>query len=424
MENLRHSANLDRWLSEHGKRLHFPENGIVAQATAAATKAKINATAGAAYEDNGNLMTLPSVAEFFNGTANTLNYLPTKGLPELRDKWLEEMHTKNPSIGDAPLTKPITTAGLTHGINIAGQLFIEPGSQVILADKYWDNYELMFEMGLHAKLQTFPTFNEQKDGYNIKGVEQSLLDGPIGKKFFVMNVPNNPTGYSPTQEEQDQIVDIVTRSAEKGNTIVVLCDDAYFGLNYDESIAQESIFAKLAHLHENIIAVKIDGATKEEFSWGARVGFITIGGKSLSPEDLDILENKIAGVIRSNTSNGSRPSQEALLNALKNPHHREEKEKFLSILKERFWTCQDVLEKNKEKFSDCFTLLPCNSGYFFCLEYNPKINGVQVRQKLLDDFGIGIISVDDWFRIAFSAVAKEQSEFMLQTLYEECARQL
>lgn len=424
MENLRHSANLDQWLSKHGKLLHFPENGIVAQATDAATKAKINSTAGVAYADNGTLMTLPSIAKFFNGTPNTLNYLPTKGLPELRDMWLQEIHEKNLSIGNAPLTKPITTAGLTHGINISGQLFLEPGSEVILADKYWDNYELMFEMGLHAKLRTFPIFNKQKDGYNIKGIEQSLLDGPVGKKFFVMNVPNNPTGYSPTQKEQDQIVNILERSAEKGNNIVVLCDDAYFGLNYDESIAQESIFAKLANLHENIITVKIDGATKEEFSWGARVGFITIGGKSLSPEDIDILENKIAGVIRSNTSNGSRPSQEALLNALKNPHHREEKEKFLTILKERFWACQDVLEKNKEKFSDCFHPLPVNSGYFLCLLLKKEIDSEEVRKTLLYKHKIGIIAVDNWIRVAFSAVNKKHIPFLFEQIYEECTQQL
>lgn len=34
-------------------------------------------------------------------------------------------------------------------------------------------------------------------------------------------------------------------------------------------------FGKLANIHPRVLTVKIDGATKEEFVWGFRVGFIT-----------------------------------------------------------------------------------------------------------------------------------------------------
>ena len=48
-----------------------------------------------------------------------------------------------------------------------------------------------------------------------------------------------------------------------------------FGLVYENGIFKESLFSKLADLHENVLAVKVDGATKEDYAWGFRVGFIT-----------------------------------------------------------------------------------------------------------------------------------------------------
>jgi len=411
---------LNENLSSHGKDLYFP-NGIVAQAGDADGK-PINATAGVAYNDDGTLMTLPSLKESFRIETNSFNYAPTPGLKDLREAWLQEIHKKNPSLGNAPTTLPIVTNGLTHGINITGQLFLAPGDNAILADKYWDNYELMCEMGLKVHLKTFPTFDG--NGYNTKDIECLALEEPIGKKFFIFNVPNNPTGYSPTLEEQDQIIESMIRSAEAGNKVITLCDDAYFGLNYTNDIAPESIFAKLANAHDNIIAMKIDGVTKEEFAWGLRVGFITIGGKALTPQDIAVLENKIIGAIRANASNGCRPSQEAILNLLNHPNHNQDKAAAKKILRERFETCQKVLTENADTYADCFTPLPANSGYFLCLMLNKNIDGEQVRQTLLAKHDIGIIAIDDWLRVAFSAVGKEKIPHLFTKIHEVCSEQL
>ena len=44
--------------------------------------------------------------------------------------------------------------------------------------------------------------------------------------------------------------------------MVVIIDDAYFGLVYEEGVYTESIFVELANLSENVLAVKLDGPTK------------------------------------------------------------------------------------------------------------------------------------------------------------------
>ena len=69
----------------------------------------------------------------------------------------------------------------------------------------------------------------------------------------------------------------VRSAAQRGLKLVVLVDDAYFGLVYEAGVMRESLFALLCGLHPNLLAVKLDGPTKEDYVWGFRVGFLTYG---------------------------------------------------------------------------------------------------------------------------------------------------
>ncbi|MCG3012313.1 hypothetical protein L7Q77_34210, partial [Pseudomonas aeruginosa] len=77
-------------------------------------------------------------------------------------------------------------------------------------------------------------------------------------------------------------------------------DDAYYGLFFEEVYTQ-SIFTALTQLdNPHVLPVRLDGATKEFFAWGFRVGFMTFG---LSDDSTKvILEAKLKGLIRSNNS--------------------------------------------------------------------------------------------------------------------------
>jgi len=51
-----------------------------------------------------------------------------------------------------------------------------------------------------------------------------------GKVVIILNFPNNPSGYMPTVEEGKKLADGLIEIAEKGIKLVVVTDDAYFGL--------------------------------------------------------------------------------------------------------------------------------------------------------------------------------------------------
>ena len=143
---------------------------------------------------------------------------------------------------------------------------------------------------------------------------------------MLLNFPNNPTGYTPNKEEADGIVSALYEAAEAGINIVTLLDDAYFGLFYEDSV-KESLFAQLAGLHSRILPIKIDGATKENYVWGLRVGFITYAAES---EDvLHALEEKTKGIIRGAISSAPHLSTNNHLQFLQSEDFAREKKKNL-----------------------------------------------------------------------------------------------
>ena len=85
-------------LSSRGKSIYFPKMGILAQGNAAKGK-EINATIGTAYEDDGQPMVLPSLANrLLLDIHDVFPYAPSDGLKPLREKWLELIQSKNPSL--------------------------------------------------------------------------------------------------------------------------------------------------------------------------------------------------------------------------------------------------------------------------------------------------------------------------------------
>nr|WP_246745111.1 aminotransferase class I/II-fold pyridoxal phosphate-dependent enzyme [Thiospirochaeta perfilievii] len=234
------------------------------------------------------------------------------------------------------------------------------------------------------------------------------------KVSLLLNFPNNPTGYSPTLEEANLISSVIKEVAEMGIKVCVITDDAYFGLFYEDDIYKESIFSLLADIHENVLAVKVDGATKEDYSWGLRVGFITFAGKGLEKRHTDALEQKLMGAVRSSFSSSSKLSQALVIKALKSDTYDSEKAEFEKIMKDRYLKVKEILEKrtNGLKLQE----YPFNSGYFMNFK-TPSGFNEQLRVELLKH-GVGTISLGDTsFRIAYSSVDKEDLEDLFQIIF-------
>ena len=106
---------------------------------------EINATIGTAYEDDGNPMVLPALSGLLKiDSKDAFPYAPSEGLKTLREKWQELMVAKNPSLGKGKISLPVVTCGVTNALSVIAYMFLDGKDDVILADLYWENYDLVF----------------------------------------------------------------------------------------------------------------------------------------------------------------------------------------------------------------------------------------------------------------------------------------
>jgi len=402
-------------LSSRGKNIFFPKLGILAQSAQAKGK-EINATIGEAVEDNGHPMHLTELGQMVNlPDSAVFPYAPSFGKPDLRNSWKSFIYKKNPSLGETPISLPIATNGITHGISISSYLFVEEGDSVIVPDLYWENYSLIFENNFLGRIVNFPLF--VNGGFNFEGLKQRM-DQAEEKIILVLNFPNNPSGYTPLVSEINGIVDLISEQAAQGKKVVVMIDDAYFGLVYEKGVYTESIFTRLATLSENVLAVKLDGATKEDYVWGFRVGFITYGVKNGTAALYEALENKTAGAVRGNISNISHLSQSLLQKVYSSESYDQNKLEKYNILHARYEKIKQVLEN--PKYSRYFAALPFNSGYFMCIELKDGLKAEEVRKILLDKYSTGVIVFGNLIRIAFSAVPEVKIDQLIENIHLAC----
>jgi aspartate/methionine/tyrosine aminotransferase len=407
-------------LSALGRRLYFPK-GILAQTAEAKQKAhRFDATIGIATE-GGEPMYLPSVAAHLVDleSREAFAYAPPAGQPALRERWREKMLAENPALRDKAFGLPIVTSGITHGLSLVGDLFVDPGDRILMPEKLWGNYRLTYEVRLGAEIATFPFY--EGSGFATAAFERALRENAEGREklLVLLNFPNNPTGYMPTEAEGDAIVAALAAQAERGTRIVAVLDDAYFGLFYhlDGPSLTESLFGKLANLHPNLLAVRLDGATKELFVWGLRCGFITFGpGRADTAETVcEVLDAKARGAIRGAVSNAPQLSQSLVSKALASGSIDAERKQKCELLRTRAERVHAVA--NAPRFRESWSVYPFNSGYFMCVETR-GVEAETLRLHLLDQYGIGTIAAGGHdLRIAFSCLEEGDVEPLFEALH-------
>ena len=402
-------------MSDMGKRMYFP-NGIISQGGEAAKDAYFaNGTIGMAVAEKTpiELDSYKKIMPDLN-PRETVAYEKTAGNPELRKIWKDKLLEKNPSLKDKQISLPILVPGLTAALSYVADLFVDENKPLLAADPCWDNYELIACARRGAEFHQFKCFDEK--GLNLADLEKTMKEEAekYGSVRVILNFPQNPSGYSPTKDEVQKITKIVKDIAESGKQVLVLSDDAYFGLNYEDDIEPQSLFAYMADLHENVLAIKADGPTKEDFAWGFRTGFLTFASKGLNQAQIDALQVKFMSAIRSSVSCSSTPSQAIIKHAFMNPDHDAQKAELRKMLHRRY----DIVRKFVNTHtSSVLTPLPFNSGYFMAFDVK-KIDAEDLRKRVLAEKGIGVIQINpQTLRVAFSSIDEEKIEEVFASIY-------
>ncbi|HDI60713.1 MAG TPA: aminotransferase class I/II-fold pyridoxal phosphate-dependent enzyme [Desulfobacteraceae bacterium] len=414
------NPNLLQMLSPIGQALFFPK-GILSQGAEAKEKAhRFNATIGIATDRQGT-MHLDSIMGPLGDLRpeETLNYAPSFGLPALRELWQAALRGKNPGLKDKAISLPVVTAGVTHGLSTFSDLWVCPGDGIVLPEMMWGNYNMIFQVRKGARILTHNLFNDA-GGLDLDAFARTVRSEAEarGKVIALLNFPQNPSGYTPTEAEADRIADILAEAADGGAQVIAAVDDAYFGLFYTPEAARESLFVRLADRHPRLLAVKLDGATKENFVWGLRVGFITYGCPVTGDARpvYEALEKKTAGCIRGTISNASHLSQRLVLQSMRSPDYPREKQEKFETLKRRALRVKQVLAD--PKYAEAWDVYPFNSGYFMCLRLK-TVAAEDLRVHLLDRYGVGLIALGEAnLRVAFSCIEEDDIQALFDIILQ------
>ncbi len=204
-------------------------------------------------------------------------------------------------------------------------------------------------------------------------------------------------------ERQELIAGLLEEAGRR--PLVVVCDDAYAGLVYEEGVPAGSLFWELAGRHPDLAPIKVDGATKEFSFFGGRVGFLTF---ALPPDGAAAaaVESKLKCLLRATVGSPVAASQAALLQALRDGEAGRQMAAVRERLERRYRVLAGALAGVDREL---LRPLPFNSGCFALVEL-PEGLGLEaetVRRELLANHRAGVIAIPPrYLRIAFCSVRR------------------
>lgn len=387
-----------RCLSPLARRSAFPR-GIPFQ-TAEAKATEINATIGQVTDGRGNPLPVTAMAEAAPGVDPKMAWLyaGAEGHLPLRQAWNKRQRGLSRG-SSAPLSLPMVVHGLTHAVSMVADTFADPDTDVVVADPCWENYHLVFQLRPGANVVQHPFF--QGDRFDVDGFASAIQR--IKKKGVItVSFPANPAGYTPTPSEAAQIAEAIL--ACKGPA-VVLFDDAYQGLVYEDGLMKRSLYWDVVERAdpEKLFCVKADGATKELFFFGGRIAFLST---PLSGAADDALLSKMKCIARSMMGVCSGPSQALALKALQDPNLQRDLDERIAVLARRYRILKEALGQLK---SPRLRPFPFNSGVFALIGVE-GIDAEELRKKLIAEQSVGTIAIPsvNALRVAYCSVADEK----------------
>jgi aspartate aminotransferase len=143
------------------------------------------------------------VREALNG--NHTHYLPTIGVPRLRELLSNKLRQKNGIPVESADEVHVTNGG-THAMYVAMQALLEPGDEVIVPDPEWPP-TMAIVRAAQAVPVAVPLHESLGWRWDLDALERAIT--PKTRAIYI-NSPNNPTGGMLTRADLERIAAIAT----------------------------------------------------------------------------------------------------------------------------------------------------------------------------------------------------------------------
>lgn len=389
-----------------GPDLAFSINAKVKAAQAKFGKENvINAVLGTLADDEGNIIALDSFYKRLETMDRGLiaSYAPIEGEKAFRETVLDLLFEDN---RPAAYMEVVSTPGGTGAIRNGIFSYADIGDPVICHDYFWQPYQKMcIEFDRDFRTYNFFTKDFKFDLASYKACQDEALKDHDRMVSIINSPGNNPTGYSLSDEEWDEVIKISKEAVEKGKKITLIIDVAYIEFAGDGE--QKKFFKKFEGLPENLMVLVAFSMSKAYTAYGLRSGAVV--GISSSKEEIEDFKDAMATSARCNWSNGVHAPQQILVDLAKEENKGEYDKELLSLkamLKER----ADVFVK--EAADHKINIIPYFGGFF---AFVPSARAFEITEKLEKE-NIFTIPSAKGIRIALCATNKKDVVKLVERL--------
>ncbi len=356
----------------------------------------VNATIGSLYDEDGNLVALNSVFDTYNEIDNRTKAKYAASFSG-NDNFKQQVY--NWVLQDTKLDlchSVIATPGGSGAISSTILNVLDEGQTLIVPHIAWGNYKSMATIA-NCKVQTYQMFDG--DAFNISSFKETCREvmARQGKVLAIINDPcHNPTGYSMTCKEWDEVIDFCNELSNDG-PIVILDDIAYIDYAYDLCHSRDYMNA-FNRINDNVMVVVGFSCSKTLTSYGLRCGAaLLLARQQDDVRGLEILMEKHARASWSNIPNAAMENFVRVTTDNKEAFNKE-KGLYVDLLKER---CNVF----KAEADECgLVYYPYKEGFFVTLKIEDDDLLTRFHEAMLDK-DIYTIKVNKGIRVALCSLS-------------------
>ncbi|MCH4830985.1 MULTISPECIES: pyridoxal phosphate-dependent aminotransferase [Flavobacterium] len=290
-----------------------------------------------------------------NTDIKVLEYSHSAGFESYRTK-LSESYNK---IG-LPIKKEdiIITTGGSEALLFALGSTMDSGDEIIIPEPFYANYN---GFATASGVKVVPVMSGIETGFALPPIADfEKLITPNTKAILICN-PGNPTGYLYSQDEINQLAELV-----KKYDLFLIADEVYREFVYDEEAKHYSVM-NIPGIEDH--AIMIDSVSKRYSMCGARIGCIVSKNKLVMETAMKFAQARL-----------SPPTYEQIASeaALDTPQSY-----FDEVIKE-YKDRRDTLITEMNKIPGVKIATP--KGAFYCIAQLPVQNADDFAQWLLESF--------------------------------------
>ncbi len=289
-----------------------------------------------------------------NNIPEILEYSHSAGFESYREKLADYYQKQNVQVDSADI---IITTGGSEALLFAMGSTMDAGDEIIIPEPFYANYN---GFSVASGINVVPVISTIENGFALPPIADfEKLITPKTKAILICN-PGNPTGYLYTEEEIQQLAELV-----KEHDLFLIADEVYREFTYDGD--EHYSVMNVSGIEEH--AIMIDSVSKRYSMCGARIGCIVSKNKAVMSAAMKFAQARLSPPTLAQIASEA---------ALDTP-----KEYFDEVIKE-YKDRRDTLIKGLSEIEGVKVATP--KGAFYCIAKLPVDDADKFAQWLLESF--------------------------------------